>query len=112
MTYEQIIERLEGIEGDLAERQPLYEKAASDLHRLTRDYDLRVARVSLQTKADTATEKKWRALDTVAAAADGLYENLKNAEGAYEGLKAAIRVIEQRASVLQSLLRSARETGA
>jgi hypothetical protein len=45
--------------------------------------------VSLQTKADTATEKKWRAIDAVAASDDGLYENFKDAEGRYEALKAA-----------------------
>lgn len=111
MEYAQIVSRLEDIEGDLADRQIAYEAAAGEFHRLTRDYELRLARTSLQTKADTATEKKWRALDAVAAAEDGMYERLKDAEGAYEGCKAAVRVLETRATIGMSLLKAARETG-
>ena len=111
LTYDQILGRLEDIEQDLADRQGDYEDSAKNFHRLTRDYELRVARVSMDTKANTATEKKWRALDAIAAADDNLYEELKTAEGTYEGCKAAIRVLEQRASIGQSLLKSARETG-
>jgi hypothetical protein len=103
----QILQRLEAIEEDLAVRQSDYEEAAGEMHRLVRDFELRVARASLQAKADTATEKKWRALEAVAASDDGLYEKLKEAEGRYEALKAALRVLEQRASIGQSLLRAA-----
>lgn len=94
MEYVQIVERLEAIEADLEARQTDFEAAAGECHRLTREYELRLARVSLQTRADTATEKKWRALDAVAASDDGLYENFKEAEGKYEALKAAVRVLE------------------
>lgn len=111
LSYDAILGRLEAIEQDLADRQGDYENAANDFHRYTRDFELRVARTTLQVNADTATEKKWRALDAIAAADDDLYENLKNAEGTYEGCKAAIRVLEQRASIGQSLLKAARETG-
>lgn len=112
LTYDQILGRLEEIEQDLADRQPDYEQSAKDFHRLTRDFELRVARTSMTTKAATATEKKWRALDAIAAADDDLYDRLTTAEGTYEGCKAAIRVLEQRASIGQSLLKTARETGA
>jgi hypothetical protein len=113
LTYDQVLGRLESIEQDLADRQQGYENAAREFHRYTRDYELRIAQVSLGTNASTATEKKWRALDAIAAADDDLYEDLKNAEGIYEGCKAAVRVLEQRASISQSLLKAAsREVGA
>lgn len=112
LTYAQILGRLEEIEADLARLQPQYEAAATEVHRLVRDFELRVARTSLASRATTATEKKWRALDAIAAAEDDLYERLKTAEGTYEGCKAAVRVLEQRASIGQSLLKTARETGA
>jgi hypothetical protein len=107
MEYVQILERLEAIEADLEARQTDYEAAAGEMHRLIRDFELRIARTSLQTKADTATEKKWRALDAVAASDDGLYERLKEAEGKYEALKAAVRVLEQRATIGMSILKAA-----
>jgi hypothetical protein len=90
----QIVKRLEDIEADLEARQAPFEIAAGDCHRLARDYELRLARVSLQTRADTATEKKWRAIDAVA-------------EGRYEALKAAVRVLEQRATIGMALLKAA-----
>jgi hypothetical protein len=112
LTYDQILGRLEDIERDLEALQAAYENAAKEVHRKTRDFELRVARVSLSSNASTATEKKWRALDAIAAADDGLYEDLKLAEGIYEGAKAAVRVLEQRASIGQSLLKAAsREVG-
>ena len=104
----QIVKRLEDIEADLAERQEAFEAAAGDCHRLARDYELRLARVSLESKASTATEKKWRALDAVAASDDGLFEKFKDAEGRYEALKAAVRVLEQRATIGMALLKAAR----
>lgn len=107
MPYNTILERLEAIEADLQERQQGFEDAARDFHKLTRDFELRMARGSLTARADTATEKKWRALDAIAVSDDGFYEKLKNAEGNYEGYKAAVRVLEQRASIGQSLLKQA-----
>lgn len=103
-----IVERLEAIEEDLEARQTDFEAAAGDFHRLVRDYELRVARASLQAQGATATEKKWRALEAIAAAEDGLYEQLKEAEGKYEGLRAAVRVLEQRATIGMSLLKVGR----
>lgn len=106
MTPDAIMTRLEEIEQDLATRQNEYEAAAEDKHKLVRDYELRIARASLQARGDTATEKKWRALEAIAAANDGLYEKLTVAEGKYEGLKAAVRVLETRATIGQSLLKA------
>lgn len=110
MTAEQIMERLEGIEQDLGERQNEYEAAAEDKHKLVRDYELRVARASLQAQGATATEKKWRALEAIAASDDELYAKLTEAEGKYEGLKAAVRVLETRATIGQSLLKAMART--
>jgi hypothetical protein len=106
MEYLQIVERLEAIEEDLETRQTDFEASAGEYHRLTRDYELRLARASLAARGDTATERKWRALEAVAASGDGIYESLKVAEGKYEGLKAAVRVLEQRATIGMSLLKA------
>lgn len=112
VTYEQIQRRLEEIEQDLAIRQADFEVAANEKHRLVRDFELRHARAYLAAAGATATEKKARALEALAASDDGIYEKLMDAEGRYEGLKAAIRTLETRASIGQSLLRSQREVGA
>jgi cell division protein FtsB len=101
----QIMERLEAIEHDLETRQEEYEQAAEDRHKLVRDFEMRIARGSLAAHGSTATEKKWRAMETVAVN-DDLYTRLTEAEGKYEGLKAVVRVLEQRASIGQSLLRA------
>jgi hypothetical protein len=107
LSYDAVLQTLEDIEQDLADRQAGFETAARNVHKLTRDYALREARTALNTKAATTTEKKWRAADAIAAADDSLYTDLSEAEGDYEGYKAAIRVLEQRASIGQSLLRQA-----
>lgn len=101
----QIEERLEAIEADMAERWQEFATAAAAYHRLVRDYELRVARVKLGSSEKTETAKKDRALDAIAAADDGLYENLKDAEGKYEGAKAAFRALEARAMIGMSLLK-------
>jgi hypothetical protein len=106
LTYDQVIKRLEDIEEDLGKRQNDYEQAAADIHRLIRGFELRMARVKQATKATTETAKKDAALVSIAAADDDLYERLTVAEGRYEGLKAAIRVLEARATIGQSLLKT------
>src|SRR4051812_10078470 len=92
----QIEERLDEIERDMAERQLEYEEAAAAYHRLTREFDLRVARVKRQTKASTETAKKDAALDAIAAADDGLYARYTDAEARYHALKAAISTLDKR----------------
>jgi hypothetical protein len=106
VSYFAIQERLNEILEDLGKRQGEYEQAAEQKHKLIRDYELRLARTSLTARGDTATEKKWRALDAIAAAEDDIYGRMKEAEGKYEGLKAAVKVLETRATIGMSLLKS------
>lgn len=101
----QIEERLEQIEGDLAERQASFEDAAATKHKLAREFELRQARAYLAAAGDTATEKKARATEALAAAEDGIWERMGEAEGRYEGLKAAVRTLETRATIGMSLLK-------
>ncbi len=108
-----IQQRLEDIEADLAHRQNDYAKAAEDKHRVIRDYELRHARAFMAANGDTVNERKAQALIALAASDDGIYEAMKTAEGSYEGLRAAVKVLEQRAMIGMSLLRAnSREPGA
>ena len=112
LDYHTVLTRLEAIERDLAERQLGYERAAEDLHRTKRDYELRLATVKQTVDADTETAKKDRAIIAIAASDDGLYGRMRDAEARYESLRAAVSVLEKRASIGQSLLRSlTREAG-
>lgn len=106
LTFNQIIERLEGIEYDLGERQEDFAQAAEDYHRLVRDYELRIARALVASDARTTTEKKAHALIAVAAASDSPLVALSDAEGRYEGARAAVRVLEQRAMIGMSLAKA------
>lgn len=105
LTYAQIQERLEAIEADLGERQEPYAAAAEAAVRTERDMELRVARVKLQTKAETETAKKDKALDAIAAAQDDLFSSHANAQAEYAGLRSAVKVLEIRATIGMSLLK-------
>ena len=112
LTYAQIVGRLEAIEDDLAQRTEDYESAANDYHRLIRDWELRLAQTMMTVEGNTATEKKAAALTAIAASGNPLYAELKDAEGRYHGLKAAVRTLETRATIGQSLLKATtRESG-
>lgn len=108
LTLEQITSRLESIEADVQERQQKGETSAENFHRAKRDYELEYAKAYVQATG-SPMERKQVALKAM----DGtetlfaLYE----AEGAYEGWKAALRTLELRASIGQSLLRNQREMG-
>jgi hypothetical protein len=106
LSYVQITDRLEQIEADLGERQTEFSKAAEDYHRLVRDYELRHARAMQVASGGTATEKKAQATIAVAASDDDLYARFLAAEGAYEGARAAVRVLETRAMIGMALLKS------
>lgn len=106
LTFHQITERLEQIEADLGERQEDFAKAAEDYHRLVRDYELRIARALVASSAATVAERKAHALIAVAAAADSPLVALADAEGRYEGSKAAVRVLETRATIGMSLAKA------
>lgn len=116
LTHAQITERLEQIEADLAERQPDYESAAEDVHRASRDMELRLARGKATSQATTETAKKEEALLAISTAADNLYCEHVEALARYEGLRAAVKVLEQRAMIGMALLkastREAPQTGA
>lgn len=105
LTYNQIVERLERIEADLGERQEPFAEAAAKYHKLVRDYELRLARAYVASTAKTVNGKKNEARIAVAAAEDGPLQKLSEAEGDYEGNKAAVRVLEQRAMIGMSLLK-------
>jgi hypothetical protein len=107
LTATQISRRLEEIERDLGDRQEPLAQAAEVYHRLTRDFELRMARAMVAADGKTATEKKAQALIAIAASDDGLYEDLTRAQGEYEGARAAVRVLETRATIGMSLAKSA-----
>jgi hypothetical protein len=111
LTYEQIQARLEQIEDDLGHRQFEFEQAAEEKHKLARDYELRYARALVAAQGDSLKERQAAALLAIAAADDDIYQRHLEAEGKYEGLKAVVRVLEQRATIGMSLLKAhTRET--
>ena len=89
-------------------RQAKGEESALAYFRAKRDFELAYALKFMDTSG-TATERKIKA--TRALEDDEAYHRLLESEGAYEGWKAAMRALEQRASIGQSLLRAQRETG-
>lgn len=95
-----VMGRLSDIERDLATRQNLYEQAAHHWYSAQREIKRQHATALLSSDAGSVTEKKAFA-DLAAIAVDGA-----EYEAEYEALKAVIRVLETRASVLQSILRA------
>lgn len=108
LTMDQIVTRLESIEADVEERQEKGETSAESYHRAKRDYELEYAKQFVQAKG-TVTERKQAALNALEK--HPTYFKLLESEGAYEGWRAALRTLELRASIGQSLLRAQRETG-
>lgn len=109
-TYEQIVGRLESIEIDLADRQAEFEQAARGYFRAKRDWEAELAAAFVESEGRNQEERRARALLSRMASEE--YKDLIVAEAAYEGTRAVVRTLDTRASVLQSLLRAARETGA
>lgn len=108
LTVQQITERLEGIESDAQQRQSKGEGAAEQFHKAKRDFELEFAKKFMDATG-TVTERKLKA--TRAMDSTETYRLLMEQEGAYEGWKAAMRTLELRASIGQSLLKSQRELG-
>ena len=111
LTYLAIQERLEEIENDLAERAPAYEQAAEDAARCKRSYEKRLATARLAVKfnddeAKNEGNRNAKALLAVAAADDDLYEKYADAEGRYEAQRAAVKVLETRATIGMALLKT------
>lgn len=100
-----VMERLAEIERDLGERQNEYEDAARDRARLVRDWEKRLAIAQATAKGSDAFARKQAAL-VIASDMDDLYESLKTAEGAYAALHAVVKVLEVRATIGMSILRS------
>ena len=105
----QIISRLEGIEADAGARQAKGEQSAEAFHRAKRDFELEYAKKYMEASGSPMERKQaaTRAMDGT----ETMYA-LYEAEGAYEGWRAAMRTLELRASIGQSLLRAQREQGA
>lgn len=101
-----VMQRLADIEADLGGRQHEYDQAAGDSARLVREWEYRLA--IAQTKSTTGTDANARKAAAFVAAAsqeDGLFERLKEAEGQFAAARAAVKVLEIRASIGQSILR-------
>lgn len=96
-------DRLQEIERDLGHRQNAYASASEKAHTVIREREYRHAVEFMRATGSTVTERKQAAAEATALL--GVTE-----EAEYEGLKAAIRVMELRAMVLMSLLKSAGRT--
>lgn len=97
-TPQQVQERLEAIESDLAIRQNTFEAAAFAWFKAKRDREKRWAQAYLSAEGP-AHERKANA--DLAVAMVGALE-----EAEYEAVKAVVRTLETRATIGQSLLRS------
>lgn len=100
LTPAQIEERLQGIEEDLAVRGNAYAKAAELWYRILRQREYQHAVEFMRAGGDSVTERKQHAAEQTALI--GVTE-----EATWEGLRAAIKVLEARSMILMSLLRSA-----
>ena len=94
----QIIERLEQIEEDLANRQNEVGWAAELWYRAKRDREKARAEAFLSAEGTVAERQAVADRET---ALEG-----KEEEATYESLKAVVRVLETRASIGQTLVRT------
>lgn len=99
LTPAQIEQRLEEIMDDLGHRQNAYGSAAEKWHRALREREHRHA-VEFMEADGNVTERRERAKRETALI--GMSE-----EAEYEALRAVVKVLEQRAMIGMSLLRSA-----
>lgn len=95
-----VMTRLFAIENDLAERQNGYERAAGNWYTAQREIKRAHAIALLSSQKPSVTAQKAEA-DLAALACDGV-----EYEAEYEAFKAVIRVLETRATVLQSILKA------
>lgn len=100
LTPAQIIERLEQIDADLAERQNEYEQVAEDWTRAKREKELAWARAyTMASGAKNVTDRKAAAIE--ASELIGL-----DAEARYTGLRGVVEVLTTRSMIGQSLLKA------
>jgi hypothetical protein len=95
-----VMERLAQIDEDLAKRQNLYEEAAGAWFTAQREIKKQGAIALLSSEHASVTEKKAEA-DIAALACEGAER-----ESEYVALKAAISVLETRATIGMSLLKA------
>jgi len=94
----EVMERLDAIEVDLADRQVELEDAAWKWHTAKRDREKHRAETFLLAEGTVAERS---AVAEKESATDG-----RDEEARYESLKAVVRTLETRASIGQSILRS------
>ena len=97
-TPQQVVERLESIERDLAERQGELEAAALGWFRAKREKERDWA---LAFMASEGTDTSRRAVATRETARVGVEE-----EAAWEAARAVVRVLDTRAAIGMAILKS------
>lgn len=97
-TPQQVQERLEAIERDIAERQGEYENAALEWYRRKRDREHDEALAFLAVEG---TDTKRRMIAKRESAHIG-----KEEEARYEALRAVMRTLDTRAAIGMSLLKA------
>ena len=95
-----VIDRLAQIENDLAERQNAYEAAARSWYAAQREIGRVKARALLTSPKASVTEKKAEG-DLAAYDVEGAAS-----EAEYEALRAAVKVLETRATIGMSILKA------
>lgn len=93
-----VLRRLEQIEADLAERQNFFEDAAMEWFKAKRDKERARADAFLRAVGTVAERNAEADRETALMGVE--------AEAQYEAMKAVTRVLETRASIGQSILRS------
>lgn len=101
-----VMGRLWEIENDLAEKQVELEQLAEDLARTRRDWDRRMAMAVTIANGNSKEIREANSLLAIIATGDGIYEKLTDEEARFGGLQAAMRSLEKRASIGQSILRA------
>lgn len=104
-TPQQVLERLEAIEREMALRQLEHEESAASKARLMRDWDKRMAICMVHAKGSNAETRKAHAL-VAAIEQDDLYERLTDAESTFAACSTAERSREKRAMIGQSILKA------
>ena len=104
-TPQQVQERLDQLDAEVAERQNDYERAAEEKARYTRQWDKRLAIAHLKAKGSNADTRKAAAL-VMAAEQDDLYERLTEAEAKYAACYAALKSRDTRVGIGQSILKA------
>lgn len=104
-TPQQVLERLETIEQEMASRQLEHEQSAGMKARLIREWDKRLAICMVHAKGSNAETRKAHAL-VAAIEQDDLYDRLMDAESTYAACSAAERTREKRAMIGQSILKA------